>query len=644
MIVGTAGHIDHGKTALVRALTGVDTDRLKEEKARGITIDLGFAYLPAPNGETIGFVDVPGHERFVRTMVAGACGIDFAILVVAADDGCKPQTLEHLAILDLLGVRRGLVALTKADLVTADRLAAVTDEVQTILGGSTLADAEVMPVSAVTGEGIENLRDRLFAAAGERMARPAENRFRLAIDRCFTLAGVGVVATGTVLSGVVRAGDRVIVSPSGLPARVRGLHVANQTAVAGRAGERVALNLAGDGVAREAIRRGDMALDPDLHAPTDRIDVTLRLLAADAPTFRQGAAVRMHHAAAEVGTRIVRLDDGPAPGERILAQLVLDHPIAAAVGDSFVLRDAAGHRTLGGGRFVDLRAPGRRRRSPERRAQLLAMVLPDPGASLAAMLAIAPHACAWRAFARDRALAEVQMATLAHDLDLTVLDAGEDSFALSASGWANFRTALCETLGAFHLANPDVQGLGRERLRLSVEPRLPSSAFLAALQRLAQEGEIALDGAFVRLPSHTARLTPADEDLWLRIAPLLGGSVRFRPPRVRDLAGLLATPEESMRRLLKLAARLGRVDEIAHDHFFLRATVREMTEIAAEVAARDPEGWFPASQFRDRLDNGRKVAIQILDFFDRHSVTQRSGDLRRMGAHASDLFGPPSLS
>lgn len=405
MIVGTAGHIDHGKTALIRSLTGVDTDRLKEEKARGITIDLGFAYLPAPGGATIGFVDVPGHERFVRTMVAGASGIDFALLAVAADDGCKPQTLEHLAILDLLGVRRGLVALTKADLVSPERMAAVTQEIGTVLAGSTLAGADTLAVSAITGQGIGELRERLFAAAGDSVPRPAENRFRLAIDRCFTLPGAGVIVTGTVVTGVVRVGDRVTISPSGLSARVRGLHVQNHAAEQARAGERCALNLSGDGVEREAIRRGDVALDPELHAPTDRIDASLRLLEGAAATPRQGAAVRLHCGAAEAGARLVRLDDAPIErGGAILAQLVLDRPIAAAVGDSYVLRDASAQRTLGGGRFLDLRAPGRRRRAPERRKQLEALALADVAQALRGLLASPPHVCAWRAFGRDRAL------------------------------------------------------------------------------------------------------------------------------------------------------------------------------------------------------------------------------------------------
>jgi selenocysteine-specific elongation factor len=639
MIVGTAGHIDHGKTSLVRALTGVDTDRLKEEKARGITIELGFAYLPTHDGEPIGFVDVPGHERFVRTMVAGASGIDFALVAVAADDGCKPQTFEHLAILDLLGVRRGLVVLTKADAVEPERIAAAAAEVRAALAGSALRDAEILPVSAITGQGLDAVRDRLFAAVGDEVRRPAANRFRLAIDRCFTLAGAGVVVTGTVLSGTVRIGDRVAISPRGLSARVRGLHAQNRAADTARAGQRCALNLAGEEVAKDAIRRGDVALDPELHAPTDRIDASLRLLPGETAARRQGFPVRLHNAAAEVGARLVRLDDAPvAPGATSVVQLVLDRPIAAAVGDAFVVRDASGQRTLGGGRFLDLRPPARKRRAPERRVQLDALALPDPAASLRALLSAPPFSCDWLAFQRDRALSHTQAAALAGELDLVVLETGGDAAVLSPRSWASFRAALLEALGAFHADHPDLQGIGRERLRLSLPPRLPSAAFAAALQRLAREREIGLDGAFVRLASHAITLTEADEALWAEIAPLLGGPQRFRPPRVRDLGERLDLLEADVRRLCKLCARLGRCDEMAQDHFFLRATVKEMVAMVAALSDRAPGGVFTAAQFRDQVDNGRKVAIQILDFFDRHGVTLRRGDLRRANIHRLDLF------
>jgi selenocysteine-specific elongation factor len=267
MIIGTAGHIDHGKTSLVRALTGVDGDRLKEEKARGITIDLGFAYLPLDDGHVLGFVDVPGHERFVHTMAAGASGIDIALLVVAADDGVMPQTLEHLAILDLLRIERGLVALTKVDLVPPERLAEVTAQIREATAGTMLGKADILPVSSTTGLGVDALRDRLAMEARALGERRADGRFRLAVDRVFTLAGIGVVVTGTVLSGTVRVKDQVMLSPSGLTARVRSLHAQNRQVEMGRAGDRCALNLAGEGISKDAIQRGDMLVDPFLHAP-----------------------------------------------------------------------------------------------------------------------------------------------------------------------------------------------------------------------------------------------------------------------------------------------------------------------------------------------------------------------------------------
>ena len=641
MIVGTAGHIDHGKTALIKALTGVDTDRLQEEKARGITIELGFAYLPAPDGSVIGFVDVPGHERFVHTMLAGASGIDFALLAVAADDGCKPQTLEHIAIIDLLGIRRGLVALTKADIASPERIAGVEKEIRAALSGTSIGVIGILPVSALTGQGMDMLKARLLAAARETTARAASGGFRLAIDRCFTLAGTGVVATGTVLSGVVRVGDHITISPSGLTARVRGLHAQNRAAEEGRAGERCALNLAGEGITKDAIHRGDVALNPALHAPTDRIDARLRLLRGEKKPIGQWFPVRLHHAAAEVGARIVLLDeDRVLPGSAATVQLVLDRPIAAALGDRYVIRDVSAQRTLGGGRFLDLRAPARRRRSPDRRQQLEALALTDAAASLRALLSAAPYYCDWTAFSRDHAMSHAQASALAEQLTLTILESGGAAIAMLPERWDGFGASLVEMLTQFHAENPDVQGIGRERLRLLLQPRLPARSFAVALQRLAHAGSIALDGAFVRLVSHAIRLTDEDETLWGEILPLLGGATRFRPPRTRDIAGSLGADEGDVRRFLKLVARLGRVDEVAHDHFFLRETAREMVAIAADVAAAEPGGAFTAAQFRDRVENGRKVAIQILDFFDRHGVTLRRGDLRRINRHRMDLFGP----
>ena len=642
MIVGTAGHIDHGKSSLVRALTGVDTDRLKEEKARGISIDLGFAYMPAPDGAVLGFVDVPGHEKFVHTMLAGATGVDFVLLVVAADDGIMPQTREHLAILDLLGLSRGLVALTKIDAVPPERVAEVSDDIDNLLAASSLAGAEIAPVSSASGAGVDALREKLFAAAQETRARSDAGAFRFAVDRSFTLSGAGTVVTGIVLSGEVSVGDRVVISPSGRQARIRSIHAQNRPADRGHAGERCALNLAGEGMSKDAVARGDFVLAPDLHAPTDRIDVSFRLLASEKKSIGQWAPIRLHHAASDIAARIVLLgDELIAPGEEVFAQLVLERPIAAAVGDRFVARDTTAQRTIGGGAFIDLRAPTRKRRTPERRAILRAASHADSREALRALLATPPRVVDLAGFARDRAISAPAFAAMAQDLDLVELASGGAKIGLARETFDRLLDSLVATLGAFHADNPDLPGLGLERLRLALEPRLPAPVFRAFLQSPALGKRVSLDGAWARLAEHEVRLQPEDEDAWRRIGPLVSGDERFRPPRVRDIAHLLDMREPDVRRLMKKLGRMGKADEVAHDHFFLRPTVAEMSAIAAELAAQAPQGEFTAAQFRDRLDNGRKVAIQILEFFDRHGVTLRRGDLRRINRHRLDLFGAP---
>jgi selenocysteine-specific elongation factor len=645
VIVGLAGHIDHGKTSLVKALTGVAGDRLKDEKARGITIDLGFAYMATRSGPPIGFIDVPGHERFVHTMLAGASGVDFALLTIAVDDGIMPQTLEHLAILDLLGVNRGAVVLTKTDLASPESIELIARQVKAMIAATALARVDILTVSALTGAGVDALRAHLEEAAGVARDGTAGKRFRLAIDRVFTLSGAGVVATGTVLSGSVHVGDRIQLSPSGLFARVRSLHAQNRPADAAHAGERCALNLAGPDITKDAIRRGDVALDPELHAPTDRIDAHIRILPTEKKPVGQWFPVRLHHAAAEAGARIVQFDDQSiAPGEEANVQLVLDRPIAAAAHDRFVVRDVSAQRTLGGGLFLDLRAKARGRRTPERREQRAALELADPSACFATLLETPPFAFDLGAFARDRALSAERTDQLAPRLGLIILESGDSRIAVSRECWDLFGSTMLERIGAYHAEHPDLQGLGREQLRVTSQPKLPKPAFDVALKKLAGSSQLVLDGAFVRLPSHEVQLTPEDKAAWEMIAPLLGGAQRFRPPRVRDLAAATGRVEKDLRRALKRAGRMGWADEVAHDHFFLRSTVREMTTIIADLSAAAKDGCFSAAQFRDRVDNGRKVAIQILDFFDRHGVTLRKGDERRINPHRLDLFGGPCQS
>lgn len=638
MIVGTAGHIDHGKTALVRALTGVETDRLREERERGITIDLGFAYTTLRNGRRIGFVDVPGHERFVHTMLAGAGGIDFALLVIAADDGIMPQTREHLAILSLLGIRDGAIVLSKADLADDERIEALRAEIQTLVSGGFLDGAPIIAASTRGLPGTEAIMHLLEARAGAMTsARGDGRRFRLAVDRSFVLPGTGTVVTGTVLSGLVRTGDTLAVSPTGLAARLRSLHRQDEKADEGRAGDRCALNLSGDRIERNAVRRGDMIVDPALDHPTDRIDAELSLLPGTERPVAQWFPVRLHHAAADVAARIVLLGDRPIqPGETGFVQLVLDKPLAAAAGDRFVIRDTSARHTLGGGRFLDLRAPARRRRTAERLAVLSAMAAPDAGAVLSALLALPPQTVDIAAFARDRALTDDHASALVAAMDCVEIAAGPVIMARPA--FDKLGRQLSEALAAFHADNPDLPGIGMERLRLAVAPRLPAPVFRSVLATSRDGGHLKLDGAWVAAFDHAVRLSEADEALWTRIAPLLSGTERFRPPRTRDLAESFAVSEASMRMLLKRLGRMGQLYEVAHDHFFPKAVLKEIVEIMRDIAADRPGGQFTAADLRDRLDNGRKVAIQILEFFDRHGLTLRRGDQRRLNPHRLDLF------
>lgn len=639
MIVGTAGHIDHGKTSLVRALTGVDTDRLKEEQRRGITIELGFAYLPRPSGDIIGFVDVPGHERLVHTMLAGATGIDFALLVVAADDGVMPQTREHLAIIDLLGIRRGVVALSKCDVATAERLAEVDAQIRATLAGTGLADAEIIRVSTVTDKGVAELLAHLDKAAIETGVRSADGRFRLAIDRSFSLRGAGTVATGTVLSGRVSVGDRVLVSPPGIEARVRSVHAQNTSATLGLAGQRCALALVGSKIDPESVERGAVVLDPTLHNPVSRIDATLTLLASERKALSQWLPVKFHHGSAERNARVLILrSGGVGPGQTDYAQIVLDRPAAMAAGDRFILRDSAATRTIGGGVILDLRPPERNRTTPARREELNILCGGDPKRMVRQMLEAGHGIVDISAFYRDRAAAAELVEETVRDLDLVTFADGDRVVGMLQASWQRYAADAVAALGRFHAEKPDLPGLGQERLRLALTPRLPATVYVQALYRLVAEGQVALDRSWVRRPGHEVRLSDEEELIWSRIKPLLNGGERFRPPRVRDIAKAQRIDEGFLRRLFKLAARRGDVDEIAPDHYFLGPTVIEMADVARDLAASGAGGEFTVIAFRDRLDNGRKVAIQILEFFDRQGLTMRRGDIRRINPHKRDLF------
>jgi len=645
LIVGTAGHIDHGKTALVKALTGIDADRLAEEKARGITIDLGFAYMQAGDG-VLGFVDVPGHDRFVRNMLAGATGIDFLLLIVAADDGVMPQTREHFDIVSMLGLSRGTVALTKCDLVPIERRAEVTREVEALLAGSAFEGAPIMPVSTVTGEGLDALRNALVAAAEQRSLRDGEGLFRLAVDRSFSLQGVGTVVTGAVLSGSVAVDDMVVISPSGLEARIRSIHAQNRPVRRGHVGERCALNLVGEGITVDTVGRGDVVLNRAAHAPADRIDAELKLLGGEPRALKHWTPVRLHHAASETGARIALLQEEPLePGGEGLVQLVLERPIAAAVGDRFIIRYTSGSRTMGGGRFLDLRGPQRRRKTRQRLAQLDALARPDPAGVLAGLLERPPFAVDLVAFARDRALRLEQAESLLPLVPHVRVGIAGGDLLLSPEIWKQLCDSARSALAAYHRDNPQLLGPGVTWLAARLEPRLPSKTGAAIIQSLVAHGTLAFGGGAVRLPEHRLALDKRDHGLWRKIEPCISGDFRFRPPQGRECAELLGERAFDVRRVLKAMARQQSVIELAPDRFFLSDAVKEMAGIAADIAEAQEDGFFAAAQFRDRLQNGRKVAIEILEYFDRNGLTSRRGDLRRIVPHRlAEYAGPARAS
>jgi len=628
MIVGTAGHIDHGKTALVKALTGVDADRLKEEKARGITIELGYAYSDLGDGRQLGFVDVPGHERFVHNMLAGATGIDAALLVVSAAEGIKPQTVEHLQIMDLLGLDRGLVALTKSDLVNDDELLERMAEVETLLSSTSLAGAEIIPVSAMTGAGVDELKAKLLAL-GE-SGKGASGYARLAIDRCFLLSGAGVVVTGTVHAGEIKVGDHLLLAPSGLEARVRSLHAQNRAAEVGHAGERCALNLSGARLSKDVVKRGDWVVSPELQAPTDRIDVELKVLASEKDPLKHWAPVHIHLGAAHVMGRVALLEgDRLVPGTGALAQLVLEEKIGALAGDRVILRDPSATRTIAGARIVDPFGPPRNRRLPRRLAELRALREPTEDV-LPALLREETGFVDLARFGVARNLRPAEVERLLSEAE----GAKVAGFGLLAEAVVAARADIVATLKAFHASNADALGLPAERLRVSVQKRWPPAVFAALLDLEVAAKSVTIDGSLLRLPSHSLTLGAKDEALWKKISADLTRD-RFKPPRVRDFAQAYATPEPNVRKLLRQLARLGRVVEIAPDQFFLRPVVAEMIAIAHELGDD-----FTAAQFRDKLDNGRKLAILILEFFDRHGITARRGDLRRTVAQKLGQYGP----
>ncbi|MFO6420252.1 selenocysteine-specific translation elongation factor [Hylemonella sp. W303a] len=670
MIIGTAGHIDHGKTTLVRALTGVDTDRLKEEKARGISIELGYAYTPLPqtSGEdarqVLGFIDVPGHEKFVHTMAAGVAGIDHALLVVAADDGVMPQTREHLAIALLLGVREGSIALTKTDRVDTQRIHAVREELRALLVGTPLADAVLFETTATRDDdpGVAALRTHLFERARAHATRPDSGLFRLAVDRVFTLAGQGTVVTGTVFGGTARIGDNLRHSASGQMVRVRSIHAQNRASASGHAGQRVALALVG--IEKEAIQRGDWIADARALRASRRMDVRLHLLPdaeirAWTPVHvHLGAAHHLAHAVPLEGDTVRHGDpqrphsgstdpeDGADRGARV--QLVFDTDVHATAGDRYILRNAQASRTLGGGQVLDPYAPERKRRSPERLAWLDALQQVLAEGTLAPLLNHAPQGLTRAHLALLLGRPPESLSLPADTRALTLAE--DDALLITPAHWQALRAQVLDALTRVHTQSPDEPGVNAARLRRMALPTLNSATlsqgdalWQGLLTALLAEGALAQSGAWLHLPTHRVELSASEEALAERLLPALRGMTPaegYDPPWVRDLAKDFHVGEEVVRQLLRKLARQGALHQVVKDLFYsaermdeLAALIARLAAEAAPPAAHDGaraapvlSGAVEAAHFRDATGLGRKRAIQVLEYFDRVGYTRRVRD------------------
>jgi selenocysteine-specific elongation factor len=639
VVLGTAGHIDHGKTSLVRALTGIDTDRLSEEKRRGITIELGFAHLALPDGTVAGVVDVPGHERFVRAMAAGAGGIDLVVLVVAADEGVMPQTREHLDICRLLGVPRGLVALSKADLLPAlgaDWRGLVEQDVRAATKGTFLEASPIVPVSATTGEGLAPLVAEIARLAADVPERPADGPAFLAVDRAFSMKGFGTVVTGTLLSGQIGEGDELALLPPAPPLgslRVRSVQVHGRPTPRGLAGQRTAVNLAG--VEPTAIRRGQALVQPGVVPASSMLDVELSLLAVATRPLRHRAKLLLHVGTAQVSATVALLDRGElAPGATAFAQLRLAEPVAALPGHRFILRGFAPlegrGRTVAGGRVVGVTARKRRRGRPEVLRQVAALAGPDPDARLEAVLEGAgPAGLEVAALVGRTGLSpKAAQATLERlgarcgallfDRDRRTWVAGPVARDLAAR--------LVAAVEAFHAAHPLAAGIGREELRGRLPPVTDTRLFQRLVAQLAERGELLVEGDHVRRKGHVAAgAGGAGGALKDKVAAALAAG-GLAPPRVADLPGAVGGSEGDVHAVLKLLAAEGRAVRVSAELWYDAAHLAALR--ARLVAFLRERRSITTQEFKDLVGATRKHVIPLAEHFDEEKVTLRVGEKR----------------
>ncbi len=620
--IGAAGHVDHGKTTLIKALTDTDTDRLKEEKERGMTIDLGFAPLDLPGGQRVGIVDVPGHERFLKNMLAGVTGVDIALLVIAADEGVMPQTREHLDILQLLETRRGVVALTKCDMVDPDWLDLVEEEIRAELSDTFLKNTKIMRVSAITGLGISDLGAELSQLAAEVEEKPDTGPFRLPVDRVFTIQGFGTVVTGTLVSGTIHVGDAVEILPNKLSARVRNIEVHDRKSQNAQAGTRVAINLAG--ALTSDIKRGDVLVPPEYLRPSRRVDAYIRLLSSTPQPIKSRTRIRLHIGAAEHLGRLTVIGNSKiAPGGEGYIQFISESDVVAARKDRFVIRSYSPMHTIGGGTILGSNAPKRKSADPEALRQLESLKRGDPKHILEDALLLAPGPVGIKDIATKAGLSEAESSELVEQLaSEEIVRTLEGGRIIHSAVLASLTSRIVAELTSYHQTNSLKTGMPREDLKAASAKAIDSKAFAALISEMMRQNLATATENLVKLPDFS--VTPNESQARaISLLTSLYETAGYNPPAAQDaLLQVGENGKDAMQYLIDKKV-IVKIDE---GIYLSAATIEQAEKMLREKLADG--GRITVSEFRDLTGSSRRFALPLLQYFDDKRITRREGDER----------------
>ena len=635
MIVATAGHVDHGKTELVKALTGTNTDRLEEEKVRGLTLDLGFAYHTLSDGKIMAFVDVPGHEKFIRNMLVGVAGIDLGLLVVAADDGVMQQTREHLSILEILGVSQIVVAITKIDRVLPDRISEVQVQIVSLFEKD--SEVSIFPVCAPKGIGICKLKTALSQRAKAIKPKAVDGYFRMAIDRGFVIKGVGLVVTGTVFSGQICKSENLILLNDGSKIRVREIRVFNQKRDEAKAGERCALNITGPGANLHSIKRGIWLSVSSLNAPTRRIDVNLQVLKTATNNLKHWTLTHLHIGADHLPARVAVLRGGHiAAGSTNFAQLVLPRDIFVVHGDRFVLRDPSAQRTIGGGKVIDPFSPKRGRARPMRIETLNAL---NGDSTKDILLSLAK---------KSKTGIPLALFSVSHNLPTPKINALVASLGLRRIGdvpkerifcenhWQGLLGKILECIDNFHNLRPELQGASVKDIQLLLEISVDFETLYSALKFLVFEGRLCAKGTRFHLNSHDLDASEQDRYILELAKPILAPSTGT-PPSLYQAAEELGIEVAKLEKSLKIGLKLGEIVLLGKGRYVPSSLVENLKVSAQQLASRSADGLFATGEYRDEVNMGRNFVIALLEYFDHVQLTERVDDYRRIRGSASSL-------